>query len=194
MNRYKLQFNDQTLTLHSEFGDWNIFLKEFKERLNFLNMKKADEKVINQKEDLLEQFQLYFSFSKQLDEKQLSQLILLCHDHQIIFRGFKDKQESKEIQVIYKVHAGDYLETYTPILIMDDVGKDVHIKAYDSVIVNGIIKGTIDLVHKHCSCTCLGFQDGRIRIYDQSYQNLTIFSYVFLYYQDHKMIIQKEVN
>lgn len=188
MSPLKLKSKQNIFTLVSQFDDWNDYIQECKDKLKIL----LNEQI--EYSDKNHYFHLYFSFNQSITEDQLIDLLNICELNHILFLGFGPIERKKQIQIIYKIYPGDDLEFYDPVLIMDHIGKDITIKAYDSITVNGIIQGTIDLVYSHCTCTSLGFKDAKIRIYDLPYQNLTNFSSSYVYYHNHEMIIQKEVN
>lgn len=176
-----IKARNQNYTLVVKYDEWDEFLIACKEKLLSCIYKSALP------------FKVFFHIHQQLTDTELTELIQLCQNCNTVFLGFTDAHldENKEIQIIAHLYAGECVEYDEPVLIMGNVGKDVRIIAHESVIVNGIVQGSIDFMHEHCICTALGYQDARIRIYDTPFQNLTIFSYSVLYYEHQQRIIQK---
>lgn len=170
--------NQYICTTH--FTDFNEFLIECEAKLK--NCASKSEGF----------FKVFFHFEHSLNSEQLIRFFECTQRNRTIVLGLYDLPSKQPLR-IWKtpLFAGQTYTFYEDTLLIGNILKDTHVNAHGNLYVLGDIEGFVDMIYPHCECYCSSLNDGNLRIFDTTYQNLTIFTPTKLYYKDHEVAFCK---
>ena len=171
--------NNQYIT-QATINDFNDFLIECEAKLQQVAFKSEG------------YFKVFFQLSRTLNERELIQLFDCAHRNHTIILGINESVVNKPIKLWQTpLFAGQTYEFYEDTLIIGNIVKDTHVCVHGNLYVIGDIEGFVDMIHKDCVCYCSALNDGNLRIFDTTYQNMTIFTPTKLYYKNHQVVFCK---
>lgn len=165
--------------VYASYDDEDAFLYELKDRLKTCLENKQD-------------FSAYFHFLR-MKESLLCKVITMCHELDIVIKGIldeKDEVEKRSITKITNIPSGEESVCNEDVMILGDMKADMYVTAYQDVYVIGCARGVLDFMYEGC-CLYASSIDAKIRICESSFQNVTIFAPVCVYYEEGKVFYRE---
>lgn len=177
MVQIKIKGVNNAYHIYAEFDDFAMFLTSLKERL--LRCSFQGERM----------FEAFFHLPN-VNDRELADLFKLCEQTNTVINGINIKEE---IAPSYKIMEGSLFNGQDyhfdeDVILLGNIPAQAYITTSASLFVMGLVRGTVDLMHMDC-ILCASKIDASVRICDTSYQNMTSFSPVKIYYDDCHLIM-----
>lgn len=127
-------------------------------------------------------FEAFFHLPN-MSKTLLSEVFMICERTHTLMLGVNDLPEEKHLRIWEEdLYNGQHYTFDEPLLLLGNVAKQAFITSSYSLYVMGSVLGNIDLLHEDCRLSASKI-DGAVRICDSTWQNVTSFSPVSVYYE-----------